>query len=114
MNNQQQPPYQTEQRLTFRLLSYWQRIRADRPFPALADVNIHEIEELWHFSFTIDVSTPDNHIFQYFGPELGGLFGNDYTGEHVNEALDHVVLNNTIGSYEKAIFQRQPAMESAA
>lgn len=108
------PAQQQEQRLTFRLLSYWNRIRGDRAYPALSDVNIREISELWHFSFTIDVSKRDNHVFQYFGPELSSIFGTDYTGENVSEAMSDVILNNTIGSYLKALAECKPTMEAAS
>ncbi len=106
--------FHPEQRLTFRLLSYWNRIRGDRLFPALSDINISEIEEMWHLSFTIDVTDPDNHMLQYFGPDLVSIFGTDYTGEAVSEAMNDVILNNTVGSYLKCMAERKPTMEAAS
>ncbi len=102
-----------EQRLTFRLLSYWNRIRADKKFPALSDVNIQEILELWHFTFTIDVRE-EEHKFFYFGPKLASVFGHDYTGEYLNDAMDDIIVNNTIGFYEKIMDSQEPAMEAAS
>lgn len=105
-----------EQRLTFRLLSYWNRIRADRNFASLSHMNISEIQEIWHFSFTLDVSSqdPSEHFFQYFGPDLSSIFGTDYTGESVDEAMNDVILNNTIGSYQKTLQERKPTLEAAS
>lgn len=108
------PPQQQEQRGTFRLLSYWQRIRGRRTFPALADINIADIEEMWHMSFTIDVTNPDEHVFQYFGPDLASIFNMDYTGEYLEEAMNDVIVNNTIGSYLQTLDKREPTMEAAA
>ncbi len=102
-----------EQRGTFRLLSYWNRMRGDRLFASLADINIQEILELWHFSFTIDVQT-NYHFFQYFGPELATIFGQDYTGELLADAMNDVTVDNTIGFYPKVIKMREPALEAAS
>jgi hypothetical protein len=114
MTNAPPSEFKPEQRLTFRLLSYWNRIRGEREFPTLSDVNIHEIEEMWHFSFTLDVSREEEHFFQYFGPELSSIFGTDFTGENVAEAMNDVILNNTVGSYVKCIEKREPTMEAAS
>ncbi len=104
-----------EQRLAFRLLSYWDRVRAGRKFPALSDINITEIAEMWHFSFTINVanSNHNEHEFLYFGPELASIFQADLTGEKIIEALNDVILNNTIGSYLRSVEKREPTMDSA-
>jgi hypothetical protein len=105
-----------EQRLTFRLLSYWNRIRADKEMPALTDVNIHEITEMWHFSFTMDVSKPlAEHFFQYFGPGLAAIFGEDHTGDKVQAAMhESALLSNTLGFYEKVISTATPQTESSS
>lgn len=109
-------PYNPEQRLSFRLISYWQRVRGERAMPSLADINIAEIQEIWHFSFTINVSSQDldEHEFLYFGPELIGIFRTDFTGEKVSEAMNDIIINNTIGSYTKTIEKREPTMESSS
>lgn len=107
-------PAQTEQRLTFRLLSYWNRIRGDRAMPSLSDVNIREITELWYFSFTIDVREAD-HRFHYFGSSLTDIFHEDYTGRSVQESMNEdIMVNNTIGFYDRAVQSREPVMEAAS
>lgn len=103
----------TEQRLTFRLLSYWNRIRATREFPSLADVNINEISEMWHYTFTIHWRADGEHSFQYFGPELISVLGEDVTGMAVEEAMNHSMLGNLIGFFDKVITQRAPVSESS-
>ncbi len=102
-----------EQRLTFRLLSYWNRIRGNREFPALADVNINEIAEMWHFTFTIELHNEGQHVFQFFGQELINLIGENLTGEVVEDALEQSVLANLIGFYDKVLQQRAPVSESS-
>ncbi len=82
--------------------------------PSLARVNIAEIEEIWHYSFVIDVLAEDGPSFQYFGPNLATLFGQDYTGETISEAFNDAKLANTVGFYEKVLEKREPALEAAA
>ena len=110
-----QPAAGTEQRLTFRLLSYWNRIRGDKKFPSLSDVNISEITEMWHFTFTIAVSGPvSDHMFQYFGPELASIFGHDYSGESMENAMQDLMISNTIGFYDKIFETKAPISESSS
>ena len=103
-----------EQRMTFRLLSYWQRMRAEREMPSLADINISEIEAMWHHTFTIELgASEEEHRFQYFGPELASVFGQDYTGTELGDALNDVMVNNTIGYYEEVLEKRKPCAQSS-
>lgn len=105
-----------EQRLTFRLLSYWNRVRGNRSMPMLSDVNISEITEIWHFTFTIDLLDPGGHKFHYFGPSLASVFGQDYTGEYLADVMeqDGGMLSNTIGFYDKVVEKAEPALEAAS
>lgn len=108
-------PSGTEQRMTFRLLSYWNRIKGARAFPALTDINISEISDMWHLTFTIDCTgDASRHKFHYFGPELVTAFETNYTGELLQTALQDVMVNNTIGFYEKVIATRAPVSESSS
>ncbi len=103
-----------EQRLTFRLLSYWNRIRGSRSMPSLKDINVSEIEEIWHFSFIINSTEHDNHKMHFFGPDLISVFGQDYSGEAMKEALQEPILGNTIGFYYKVLEAKEPALEAAS
>jgi hypothetical protein len=38
----------------------------------------------------------------------------DFTGENVAEAMNDVILNNTVGSYVTCIEKREPTMEAAS
>lgn len=107
-------PHGTEQRMTFRLLSYWNRIRTDRPMPSLKDVQISELPEVYHHTFTIELGeSEEDHRFSYFGPHLATIFKQDYTGHFLVEALNDVTINNTIGFYPKVTSSRGPVSESS-
>lgn len=114
MNTRTPPPQGQEQRMTFRLLSLWNRLRGERLMPSLVDIDIHEIEEIWHHTFTIDVRGEESeHMIQYFGPELATVFNRDYSGMELEEALNDIMVNNTIGFYDKVIASKQPQSESS-
>ncbi len=105
---------QQEQRMTFRLLSYWQRARGDKKFPSLAEVDISQISEVYHFTFTIELGeNEEEHRFVYFGPALSSQFGEDYTGMALSDAVQDQIVNNTIGFYQKVLDERKPCSESA-
>lgn len=106
--------FKFEQRMTFRLLSYWSRIKGEREMPSLADVSISEIQEMYHSTFTIAIGeAEDGHEISYFGPDLIDAFGQDYTGYYLLEAMQDQVVNNTIGFYDKILETRKPYSESS-
>lgn len=89
-------------------------MRGDKSMPSLGDVNIAEITEMYHLTFVLKLgANEDEHQFHYFGPELATIFGVDYTGYTLTEALGDVMINNTIGFYEKVIAERTPHSESS-
>ena len=108
------PPQGQEQRLTFRLLSYWSRVRAGKSMPSLVDVNIAEITDVYHMTFTIEVGQiEEEHRISYFGPDLASVFGQDYTGQYLLDAMQDVMVNNTIGFYDKVLEAKEPKSESS-
>ncbi|MCI5049060.1 MAG: PAS domain-containing protein [Rickettsiales bacterium] len=110
----EQPQGGQEQRMTFRLLSYWQRVRGDKSFPSLADIAITDIEEMYHQTFVISLGDhEDEHMFEYFGPELASKFGDDYTGQYVIDSMNDASVYNTIGFYDRVLEARGPVSESS-
>lgn len=83
----------------------------------MSEITVSEIVDIWHYSFTVDVQGggEDEYKVQYFGPELINVFGADYTGEPLGDALrDSLKLANTIGFYPKVIKARVPVSESSS
>lgn len=103
-----------EQRLTFRLLSYWNRIKADRTYPSLAEMKVSEMAELWHHMFSIRIGICEHeHSFSYFGAELVAIFGTNFTSDNVQDALQqNTRLEHTIGYYPKVIKTGAPQSDS--
>lgn len=82
--------------------------------PSLKDINVSEIEEIWHFSFVINATYADDHQMHFFGPKLISVFGEDYSGQRMNEAILDPMLGNTIGFYTKVLQAGEPALEAAS
>mgnify|MGYP004204442371 CR=1 FL=1 len=82
--------------------------------PSLADVDITEIEEIWHQTFTIDVrGEEEDHKFHYFGSDLISVYGQDLTGLEMQEAMNDIMINNTMGFYEDVLKTGQPQSQSS-
>lgn len=83
----------SEQRSTFRLLSYWNRIREDQKFPMISQVSIGEMADLWDVCFVLDMSNRVEPEFQHFGSQLVEIFKQDHNGMKLRE-VDHPVLSD--------------------
>jgi len=68
---------------------------------------------MWHYTFTINMQG-ETPAFQYFGPELVAVFGEDYSGVVIDDAVNDSLLGNTIGFYRKAVETRSPVSESSS
>ena len=84
-----------QRRLVWRLLTYWEQQRGERDFPALAEIDSQEIEEMWPHCFILDVANfRDFPYFQYLGPSLArysGVFlsGQDWAMTLLRKAVWH-------------------------
>ena len=86
---------QNQRRLVWRLLNYWEQRRGERDFPALADIDSREIDEMWPHCFVLDVANfREFPYFQYLGPSLArysGVFlsGQDWAMTLLRKAVWH-------------------------
>ena len=71
-----------EQRLTLRLLRYWELMRKDAPYPPISHFNSEVVGELWPFCFktAVDKRKKTAYTYEYMGDELAKLYGQDLTG----------------------------------
>ncbi len=97
-----------EQRHTFRLLSYWNSIKEDDKFPDLSEISLGDMEDLWDYCFVLDVTRRENPEFQHFGTELVRIFGEDYTGKHLQDAEAHSVLADISKFIEEVWLMESP------
>ena len=67
-----------ERRITLRLLSYWERLRGDRPMPTEQDIDPEDIGDLWDSCFLIHVRDLEKSDYNY-----------TYLGDAIAEAYHH-------------------------
>lgn len=103
-------PAEAERRLTYRLLNYWDVLRGQRPFPALADIDGSKIPELWPWCFVLDTQrTRSTPYFQYLGTDLAKYSGIYLSGEQdwrltlLDKAASH--LDRTLAAREPIIIE---------
>lgn len=78
-----------ERRLTVRLLSYWEKLRRDRPMPGEQDLDPEHIKDLWGHCFLVhlkDVDKPGYH-YTYLGPEIRSAYTGGLPDEEVGELI---------------------------
>ncbi len=68
---------------------------------------------MWHYTFTIHLEENGEHYFQYFGPEMKAIIGEDLTNENFDDAMQNSIMGSLIGFYDKVIQQRTPVSESS-
>ncbi len=74
-----------EQRLTHRLLNYWQLIRKDMKMPQIEHFNTGVVEDLWHQCMMLSVDTRKGAIFkfEFMGDIIIKSYGKDICGQIV-------------------------------
>jgi hypothetical protein len=103
-----------EQRMTFRLLSYWNKLKGEREIPSIKEVNITELGEVWGFCFTICLDDEEKvDEFQYFGAELVALTGVDLSGLNVEKSLPGTMMAQLMDFYPQVILLRSPVSKAS-
>lgn len=74
-----------EQRLTYRLTHYWQKIRKDKAYPDMRHFNQAAVEDLWPNCFRVTVDNKERHLYryEYMGEAIRSLHGRDLIGQPV-------------------------------
>ncbi len=97
-----------QRRLTWRLLTYWERLRGERDFPALSDVKSEDIPHIWPYCFVLDVKNfREFPYFHYFGRSLARYSGVFLSG---HQDLSHTLLKKAVCHYREAIKRGAPVL----
>lgn len=78
----------SEQRLTKRLLGYWEILQKDKIIPQIERFNSAAVEDIWHQCITLSVDTRRATIFKIenMGSHIVAIHGNDISGNIVDAA----------------------------
>jgi len=77
-----------EQRLSHRVLKYWETVRKNHEMPEMQRLNTAAIEDVWPYCFLLSVDThgkvPIYH-YEYMGDPIAKIYGRDLTGMIVDQ-----------------------------
>lgn len=79
-----------EQRVTLRLLQYWELIRKGRDIPEIHVLNPTAIEDIWPYCFRVKVegAAPNlSYKYEYLGEPIAKLYGRDLTSQTVDQNM---------------------------
>lgn len=98
------------------MLTYWTRLRGERPLPAWADLDEAELESSFDDLSIIDV-LPHNgtHIFRIrnHGKNVGAMFADECAGKLLAETLPDTTRAATLETYEYATGARMPVFTTS-
>lgn len=75
-----------DNRLTTRLIDYWNRLKKDDVIPDFKRNNPAMIEDLWDQCFVLYIIPPDcsAYRYEYLGEKIKEMYGRDITGTFVD------------------------------
>jgi hypothetical protein len=78
-----------EQRLTLRLLRYWELVRKNKPYPEYIHFNTAAIEEIWPWCFVVSVGKRKRaaYTYEYMGEPVAKLYGHNLTGMTIDYTM---------------------------
>jgi hypothetical protein len=99
-----------EQRLTLRLMRYWELIRKNSPFPEFFHFNSAVIEEIWPYCFmvSVDKAREGSYKYEYMGEPLTELYGQDMTGLTVDPNMTEFPGGVIIGRLGTVVANKAP------
>lgn len=84
-----------DNRLTIRLTSYWNTLRADRIIPSIENFHIHALEDvigqccIWRVEIADEHPSSPLYTYEYVGSSLKDALGRDMTGEKFTAQLEN-------------------------
>lgn len=75
-----------EQRLTGRLMTYWDVVRKSNKIPEITQFNIDPVKDLWDHCFMVSVDTRNgtHYRYEYVGDLITETYGEDMTGRELS------------------------------
>ena len=97
-----------DDRLTYRLLAYWDERRGERDFPRLREIDPADIEDMWPHCFVLDVRCfGDSPYFHYLGASLAKFSGIFLSGNH---DWSSTLLRMAVCHFREAMSRRGPIL----
>jgi len=102
-----------DQRLTTRLINYWESIKKERDIPPMELFNPQAIDDLWQRCFVISVRTDHSKItytYSYVGDDIKTIFGSNMVGQKVNSKMVFTPARKMIEKMDEAVTMPDPKL----
>jgi hypothetical protein len=78
-----------EQRLTYRLQTYWDMLKKDKHFPDARKFDVGAVEDIWANCFRVSVNKthPPTFTYEYMGENVSAAYGKDLQGMTVDPRM---------------------------
>lgn len=103
-------------RINEKLLNYWQKLCADKPFPLEGDINPEEIEAIWDSCYVVRIEPGESEPsfrYVYLGQSLVEAYGGTESSREICEKLAYPVNNHLIVRFKQVIESRSPLIEES-
>jgi hypothetical protein len=104
----------SEQRLTKRLSTYWEKLKGDDVLPDFDKLNPEAIDDIWGNCFVVLISgSAEKRIFiyEYMGDDLIAMYGRDLTGERASVAIRSIPGSQVLEKMTGCIEAKTPLVE---
>jgi hypothetical protein len=98
-------------------ISYWNKLRGDRPFPTEAEIDPDAIADIWESCFLIsndDVTKRIGYRYSFLGRDLLGAFGDDITNHDAALRLLSTARVPNARRFDEVLLGKHQVMDEAS
>lgn len=99
-----------EQRITERLLAYWEQLIKKGPIPLESAVNPDHLEGVWPSCFLINVSE-NRFRYDYLGDLLVEAYGDDLSGKEISSHLLYPDAPTLFNAIQESLSTQKPVQD---
>lgn len=102
-----------DQRLTVRLLNYWQMIAGVKNMPEIQQFNSTIVEDVWPHCFKVSIETNPSlsYKYEYMGRPIADVYGRDLTGLTVDMKLKQFPGSVVLQKMDEVIRTKKPLQD---
>jgi hypothetical protein len=106
-------PQGRDRRINARLLSHWEEIKGNLPFPEESKINPEALHDIWESCFLIDArhyEEGNGFRYAYLGQSLIEAYGEDYSGGLISGELVHPESGLLLAKFREVITRKEPVI----
>lgn len=110
-------PEGIEQRITRRLLSYWDANKSDAELPLASNINRDDLQDVWDDCFLVEVKGSEDKGFEfrynYIGSSIIAAYGDEVTGADIQTSLLSPEGKHVMDIFEEVVEMKTPVIDEA-